>query len=165
MLAFKFGNLPVRLMIVGTMAMWFATVLEAEATMKAIVIYEYGGPDVLKLEDVPVPEPKDDEMRIKVAAAGVNAFDGVLRSGQYAKVFKMKLPWIPGYDISGTVEKLGSKISRFKLGDAVFAHISIPSGGGYAEHALAKENQVAPKPATIGFADAAGVPSVALTAW
>jgi NADPH:quinone reductase-like Zn-dependent oxidoreductase len=163
--AFNFRNIPVRLMIVGAVAMPFAAVLEAEPTMKAIVIHEYGGPDVLKREDMPVPKPKDDEVRIKVAAAGVNSFDGVLRSGKYANIFKMKLPWIPGYDISGTVEKLGGKISRFKIGDPVFAHISIPTGGGYAEYALAKENQMALKPATIGFVEAAGVPSVALTAW
>lgn len=135
------------------------------ATMKAIVVHQYGGPEVLKLEDVPVPEPKDDELLVKVFAAGVNSFDGVLRSGQYAKVFKMQLPWIPGYDIAGTVEKVGGKVSKFKPGDAVYACISIPTGGGYAEYALAKERQVAAKPKTVSFAEAAGVPSVALTAW
>src|SRR5438270_1872224 len=133
-------------------------------TMKAIVIHEYGGPEVLKFEDMPRPEPKEDEVLIKVVAAGVNSFDGVLRSGKYAKAFKMKLPWIPGYDIAGTVIKVGPKVTRFKVADPVHAHISIPSGGGYAEYALAKENQVAMKPAVISFIEAAGVPSVALTA-
>src|SRR5437762_7573196 len=134
-----------------------------KSTMKAIVVHEYGGPEVLKLEDVPKPEPKQDELLVKVIGAGVNSFDGVLRSGKYAKIFKMQLPWIPGYDIAGTIEKVGSKVVRFKSGDAVYAHISIPSGGGYAEYALAKENQAALTPATIGFVEAAGVPSVALT--
>src|ERR1043166_6159145 len=83
-------------------------------TMKAIVVHEYGGPEVLKVEDVPMPVPKDDEMLIKVVAAGVNSFDGVLRSGKYAKIFKMQLPWIPGYDVAGVVEKVGAKISKFK---------------------------------------------------
>ena len=133
--------------------------------MKAIVIHEYGGPEVLKLEDVPVPDPKDHEILIRVVAAGVNSFDGSLRSGKYAKVFKMQLPWIPGYDIAGTVEKVGSKVSKFKVGDPVYACISFLTGGGYAEYALAKENQVAAKPTTLSFAEAAGVPSVALTAW
>jgi len=77
----------------------------------------------------------------------------------------MQLPWIPGYDIAGTVEKVGGKVSKFKVGDPVYAFISIPTGGGYAEYALAKPNQVALKPATISFVEAAGVPSVALTAW
>jgi NADPH:quinone reductase-like Zn-dependent oxidoreductase len=134
-------------------------------TMKAIVVHEFGGPEILKLEDVPVPAPKEDEMLIKVFAAGVNSFDGVLRSGKYAKVFKMQLPWIPGYDVAGTVEKVGDKVSKFKVGDPVYAFISIPRGGGYAEYAVAKQNQAALKPATLSFAEAAGVPSVALTAW
>ena len=133
--------------------------------MKAIVVHEFGGPEVLKYEDAPRPEPKEDEMLIKVFAAGANSFDGVLRSGKFAKIFKMQLPWIPGYDIAGTVEKVGGKVSKFKVGDPVYAFISIPTGGGYAEYALAKQNQVALKPATISFIEAAGVPSVALTAW
>ncbi|MEY2487943.1 MAG: hypothetical protein QOH39_3591 [Verrucomicrobiota bacterium] len=133
--------------------------------MKAIVVHEFGGPEVLKLENVPRPEPKEDEMRIRVFAAGVNSFDGVLRSGKYEKIFKMQLPWIPGYDVAGTVEKLGGKVTKFKVGDPVYAFISIPHGGGYAEYAIAKQNQVALKPATTSFAEAAGVPSVALTAW
>jgi NADPH:quinone reductase-like Zn-dependent oxidoreductase len=134
-------------------------------TMEAIVVHEYDGPEVLKYEDVPVPTPKEDEMLIRVFAAGVNSFDGVLRSGKYAKIFKMQLPWIPGYDIAGIVEKVGDKVGKFKVGDPVYAFISIPSGGGYAEYALAKQSQVALKPATVSFAEAAGVPSVALTAW
>ena len=77
----------------------------------------------------------------------------------------MQLPWIPGYDVAGTVEKVGAKASKFKVGDPVYAFISIPSGGGYAEYAVAKEHQVAAKPATLSFAEAAAVPSVALTAW
>jgi len=133
--------------------------------MKAVVAHEYGGPEMLKYEDAPVPEPKENEILVKVIAAGVNSFDGLLRSGKYAKIFKMQLPWIPGYDIAGTVEKVGGKVSKFKVGDPVYAFISIPSGGGYAEYALAKQNQVALKPAMISFAEAAGVPSVALTAW
>src|SRR5260370_5510572 len=135
------------------------------AMMKAMVVHEFGGPEVMKLEDVEVPTPKEHEMLIRVYAAGVNSFDGVLQSGKYAKIFKMQLPWIPGYDIAGIVETVGDKIGKFKVGDPVYAFISIPSGGGYAEYALAKEGQVALKPATISFAEAAGVPSVALTAW
>ena len=134
-------------------------------TMKAIVAHQYGGPEVLKLQDVPVPAPNENEILIKVFAAGVNSFDGTLLSGKYAKVFGTQLPWIPGYDVAGTVEKVGSKVSKFKAGDPVYAFISIPSGGGYAECALANENQAALKPATLSFTEAAGVPSVALTAW
>src|SRR5438067_1057541 len=134
-------------------------------TMKAIVAHQWGGPEVLKVEDVPLPQPKENEILIKSFAAGVNSFDGTLLSGKYAKAFGTQLPWIPGYDVAGMVEKVGSSVKKFKTGDPVYAFISIPNGGGYAEYALAKENQAALKPATLTFAEAAGVPSVALTAW
>ncbi len=98
-----------------------------ESTMKAIVIHKFGGPEVLNYEDATIPVPKDDEMLVKVVAAGVNSFDGVLRSGKYEKIFKMKLPWIPGYDIAGTVEKVGGNISKFHVGDPAFQHIGILS--------------------------------------
>ena len=134
-------------------------------TMKAIVAHQWGGPEVLKVEEMPVPQPKDKEILIKSFAAGVNSFDGTLLTGKYAKAFGTQLPWIPGYDVAGTVEKVGANVKKFKAGDPVYAFISIPNGGGYAEYALAKENQAALKPATLSFAEAAGVPSVALTAW
>ena len=134
-------------------------------TMKATIARQWGALEVLKLEDLPVPTPKENEMLIKVFAAGVNSFDGTLLTGKYAKMFGTQLPWIPGYDIAGTVEKVGAKVSKFKVGDPIYAFISIARGGGYAEYALAKENEAALKPATLSFAEAAGVPSVALTAW
>jgi len=68
----------------------------AESTMKAIVAHKYGGPEVLTLEGVPIPTPKDDEMLVKVFAAGVNSFDGTLRLGKYAKPNGTQLPWHPG---------------------------------------------------------------------
>jgi NADPH:quinone reductase-like Zn-dependent oxidoreductase len=140
--------------------------LAHSATMKAIVAHEYGGPEVLKYEDVPIPTPKDDEMLVKVFAAGVNSFDGTLRAGKYAKGPKgTQLPWHPGYDIAGVVEKVGSKVTKFKVGDAIYAMINILKGGGYAEYAVAVEKDAALKPTTISFVDAAGAPSVALTSW
>jgi NADPH:quinone reductase-like Zn-dependent oxidoreductase len=140
--------------------------LAHSATMKAIVAHEYGGPEVLKYEDVPIPTPKDDEMLVKVFAAGVNSFDGTLRAGKYAKGPKgTQLPWHPGYDIAGVVEKVGSKVTKFKVGDAIYAMINILKCGGYAEYAVAVEKDAALKPTTISFVDAAGAPSVALTSW
>ena len=135
------------------------------ATMKAIVAHEYGGPEVLKYEDVPSPEPKDDEMLVKVIAAGVNSFDGVLRAGKFSKPNGTQLPWHPGYDIAGVVERIGGKVTKFKVGDAVYAFIAILKGGGYAEYAVAKQTDAALKPTMISFVEAAGAPSVALTAW
>src|SRR5438034_1748093 len=81
----------------------------ARPTMKAIVVHEYGGPEVLKYEDVPRPEPKDDQILVRVIAAGVNPVDDASRSPKYAKFFGITLPFIPGYDIAGLVEKTGAK--------------------------------------------------------
>src|SRR5947207_8351736 len=134
-------------------------------TMKAMVAHQWGRTEVLKVEYVSLPQPKENEILIKSFAAGVNSFDGTLLSGKYAKVFGTQLPWIPGYDVAGMVEKVGFSVKKFKAGDSVYAFISIPNGGGYAEYALAQENQAALKPATLSFAEAASVPSVALTAW
>jgi NADPH:quinone reductase-like Zn-dependent oxidoreductase len=137
----------------------------AEPTMKAIVVHEYGGPEVLKYEDVPRPEPKDDQMLVRVIAAGVNPVDGMIRSGMFAKHEKAVFPMIPGADIAGVVEKVGRKITKFKAGDPVLAYVSLKNGGGYAEYALAMEREAAPKPKSLTYVEAAAVPIVALTAW
>lgn len=134
-------------------------------TMKAVVVHQYGGPEVLKLEDVPWPEPKDDQIRIRVIAAGVNPVDALIRSGFLAKFFNTKLPLVPGYDVAGTVESVGSKITKFKKGDAVFAYIGLKEGGGYAEYSVATEKEAALKPKSLNYIEAAAVPVVALTAW
>ena len=81
--------------------------------MKAIVIHEYGGPEVLKYEDVPRPEPKEDQILIRVIAAGVNPVDGMIRSGMFAKDGNRAFPIILGGDVAGVVEKVGSKITKF----------------------------------------------------
>ena len=132
-------------------------------TMKAIVVHEYGGPEVLKYEDAPRPEPKENEVLVRVMAAGVNPVDALIRSGKYAKFFGTSLPLVPGYDIAGVVEKIGTKIAKLKVGDAVYAYPMW--GGGYAEYAVATDGEAALKPKSISFVEAAGVPLAALTAW
>jgi len=134
-------------------------------TMKAIVIHEYGGPEVLKYEDIPRPEPKDDQLLIRVIAAGVNPVDGMIRSGMFAKEGNRAFPIILGGDVAGVVEKVGSKITKFKVGDPVFAYVSLDNSGGYAHYALVTEREAAPKPKSLTFVEAAAVPIVALTAW
>jgi NADPH:quinone reductase-like Zn-dependent oxidoreductase len=133
--------------------------------MKAIVIHEYGGPEVLKYEDVPQPEPKQDQLLIRVIAAGVNPVDGMIRSGMFDKGGHRAFPIILGGDISGVVEKVGSKITKFKSGDPVFAYVSLDDSGGYAQYALVTEREAAPKPKSLTYVEAAAVPIVALTAW
>ncbi len=133
--------------------------------MKAIVVREYGGPEVLKYEDVPRPEPKEDQILVRVIAAGVNPVDGAARSQKFAQFLNIKLPAIPGYDIAGVVEKTGPKITKFKAGDPVYAYIALDKGGGYAEYAVATEEEAAAKPQSLTFVEAAAVPLVAETAW
>ena len=142
------------------------TVLVAQSvkpTMKAIVIHEYGGPEVLKYEEIPQPEPKDDQLLIRIIAAGVNPVDGMIRSGMFNgnRAFPITL----GGDIAGVVEKVGSKITKVKAGDPVFAYVSLDNSGGYAQYALVTEREAAPKPKSLTYVEAAAVPIVAMTAW
>ena len=133
------------------------------STMKAIVVHEYGGPEVLKYEDAPRPEPKENEALVRVIAAGVNPVDALIRSGKYAKFFGTTLPLIPGYDIAGIVEKTGAKITKLKAGDSIYAYVLW--GGGYAEYAVATEGEATAKPKSLNYIEAAAVPLAALTAW
>src|SRR5437667_5493402 len=133
--------------------------------MKAVVLREYGGTEVLKLEEVPRPEPKDDEVLVRVIAASVNPVDAYARQGMLSKRGLDKRPEIIGYDIAGVVEKTGARVTKFKAGDAVYAYLSIMRGGGYAQFAIAKEGEMSLKPKNIDFEKAAAVPLAATTAW
>lgn len=133
--------------------------------MKAIVIHSYGGPEVLKYEDAPRPEPKEDEILIRVMAASVNPVDVAIRSGKYAEFFHTKLPLIPGMDASGVVEKVGVRITKYKSGDPVYAFFTLADEGGYAQFVIAKENEVSAKPKSLTYAEAAALPAVGSTAW
>ncbi len=150
----------------GTVSALFPLIAVAQLhapIMKAVVVHEYGGPEVLKYEDASRPEPKENEVLVRVIAAGVNPVDAMIRSGKYAKFFGTNLPLIPGYDIAGVVEKTGAKISKLKVGDPIYAYVMW--GGGYAEYALANEGEATTKPKSLNFVEAAAVPLAALTAW
>ena len=131
--------------------------------MKAVVANEYGTPDVLKFEEVPRPEPNGDEALVRVIASSVNPADPLTLSGKYAKEFGTHLPLIPGYDIAGVVEKTGADVTKLKVGDAVYGYPTF--GGGWADYVTVKEWEVAAKPKTLTFVEAAAVPMGALTAW
>ena len=131
--------------------------------MKAVVAHEYGGPEVLKFEEVSRPEPKENEALVRVIASGVNPADPLTLSGKYAREFGTHLPLIPGYDIAGIVEKTGAKVTKLKAGDAIYGYPTF--GGGWAEYVTVTEGEVAAKPASLSFAEAAAVPMGALTAW
>jgi 2-desacetyl-2-hydroxyethyl bacteriochlorophyllide A dehydrogenase len=131
--------------------------------MKAVVAHEYGAPEVLKLEQVPRPEPKEDEALVRVIASGVNPADPLTLSGKYAREFGTHLPLIPGYEIAGIVDKTGSNVTKLKIGDAVYGYPTF--GGGWADFVTVKEWEVAAKPKSLKFVEAAAVPMGALTAW
>src|SRR5947199_4110663 len=131
--------------------------------MRAVVAHEYGGPEVLKFEEVPRLEPKENEALVRVIASGVNPADPLTLSGKYAREFGTHLPLIPGYDIAGIVEKTGVKVTKLKGGDAIYGYPTF--GGGWAEYDTVREGEVAAKPASLSFTEAAAVPVGALTAW
>ena len=135
----------------------------AKSTMKAIVVHDYGAPEVLKYEDAPRPVPKENEVLIRVIAAGVNPVDDGIRSGHYSKYFGPKPPFIPGSDVAGVIEE--SKIDKYKRGDAVYGYLDLDRCGGYAEYTIAKDRELSAKPKSATFVEAAGVPLAALTAW
>jgi NADPH:quinone reductase-like Zn-dependent oxidoreductase len=158
---------PVTILITAALAFSTAAQPFAESppisapTMKAVRIHQTGGPDVLQYEDAPRPAPGEGELLVRVYAAGVNPVDAKFRQGNS----NLPFPFTLGFDISGSVESVGSGVTRFKAGDAVFAYLSLRRGGGYAQYALVRESEAAPKPATIDFPKAAAVPLAALTAW
>ncbi len=133
--------------------------------MKAIVIHEYGGPEVLKYEDVPRPEPKEDEILIRVMAASVNPVDAAIRKGYLARLIGDKLPLILGMDAAGVVEKIGTKITKVRAGDPVYAFFTLAGEGGYAEFVVAKESEVALKPKAVTYDQAAAIGAAGSTAW
>jgi NADPH:quinone reductase len=127
--------------------------MEKTKTMKAIVVHQFGGPEVLKLEDAPTPKPAAGQVLVRLHAAGVNPYDTYMRAGTYA--IKPPLPYTPGSDGAGVVEAIGDGVKRVKPGDRVYTAKTIT--GAYAEHALTLEEQVHALPEKISFGQGAGV--------
>ena len=121
--------------------------------MKAIRVHEFGGPEVLKLEEVATPKPSAGEVLVRIHAAGVNPYDTYMRAGTYA--VKPTLPYTPGSDGAGVVEAVGEGVKKVKRDDRVYTARTIT--GAYAEYALALEEQVHPLPAKIDFKQGAGI--------
>ena len=121
--------------------------------MKAIRVHQFGGPEVLKLEEVVTPKPSAGEVLVRIHAAGVNPYDTYMRAGTYA--IKPPLPYTPGSDGAGVVEAVGDSVKKVKRGDRVYTAQTIT--GAYAEYALAREAQVHPLPEKIDFKQGAGI--------
>lgn len=127
--------------------------------MKAVRIHEYGGAEVLRVDEVERPQPNADEVLIKTAVAGINYADTMLRAGTY--LIRPPLPFVMGFEAAGTVEDVGENVTDFQIGQRVMATMQ---GGGYAEYAVAKANQLVPVPDGLGFAEATALLAQGLTA-
>jgi len=132
-------------------------------TAAAVRVHAFGASDALKIENVPVPDPKDDELIVKVMAASINPVDFKIRNGSYPRIKAEHLPRVLGRDLSGVVESAGPN-ADFKAGDAIYAFLG-PDRGGNAERVLIKPNEAAAKPKSLSHVGAAAVPLAAITAW
>jgi len=139
-----------------------ANAQRAGRTMRAVGFRRYGPPDVLETLEVPRPEP--GEVLIRVAAAGVNPADWALRGGRLRPFVRLELPFVSGSDVAGVVEAVGPGVTRFKLGEAVYAMTPTTTGGAYAEYVTVAADNVAHVPSGLSLGEAAAVPLVALTA-
>lgn len=131
--------------------------------MKAVVIREYGSPEVLQYQEVEPPKIKPDQLLVKVRATCVNPVDWKIRKGMLKLITGNKFPMILGFDLSGDVVEVGSQVTRFKVGDAIYGNVGL-LGGAYAEFAAVPEKSVALKPTNMIYEEAASVPVAALTA-
>lgn len=134
--------------------------------MRAVILEEFGGPEVLKVAEVARPEPVPTEVLVRIHAAGVNPVDWKTRNGRGASGAMGPLPLTIGWDVSGVVEQTGYGVTRFQVGDEVFGMPRFPrQAGAYAEYLTSPARQLARKPASVGHIEAAAVPLASLTAW
>ena len=131
--------------------------------MKAIVVREFGPPEVMKLEELPDPSPGRGQVLVRVKAVGVNPVETYIRSGTYAR--KPSLPYTPGTDIAGLVESVGPEVTAVSQGARVYTHGVAAGHGGYAELAVCEESQVHPIPPHVTFQQGAAIGVPYGTAW
>lgn len=135
------------------------------ATMSAVRVHRYGGPEVLSYEQVPCPQPGPGEVLIRARAAGVNPLDWKFRNGYVKDLVPLPLPAIPGWDFAGLVAATGPFVEGLKPGDEVFGMSDLSRGGAYAEYIVVQDSEAALKPRSIDCLRAAAIPVSALTAW
>jgi NADPH:quinone reductase-like Zn-dependent oxidoreductase len=133
--------------------------------MKAFTINKYSKEDTLQLVDFPEPPVKENEVLVEIHSASVNQLDGKIKTGEFKLLLPYKFPLILGHDVAGVVTKVGSKVSRFKVGDEVFSRPADFKIGTFAEYIVVNENDAALKPKNISMEQAASIPLVALTVW
>jgi NADPH:quinone reductase-like Zn-dependent oxidoreductase len=133
--------------------------------MKAVRIHAFGGREVLELNDIAIPEAKQGEVLIKIHAASVNPVDWKIRQGYLQPLLNHALPLTMGWDVSGEVVAVGGGVIHLKVGDEVYSRPNIANNGSYAEYMTASAEEVALKPKSLTWQEAAGVPLAGLTAW
>jgi NADPH2:quinone reductase len=131
--------------------------------MKAIVVREFGGPEVMQLEDVPDPSPGPTQVLVRARAIGVNPVETYIRAGAYARL--PNLPYIPGTDAAGTVEAVGAQVTRVAPGERVYVHGTAAGSGAYGALILADAGQVHPLPEPVTFPQGAAVGIPYVTAY
>ncbi len=129
--------------------------------MNAIQIRNYGGPEQLELVKVPVPEPKDDQILLRNHSVGINPYEWKFREGFFKEFNPVSLPVVPGMEAAGTIVSIGSKVTKFLVGQEVYGFVS----GSYAEYSLSTENQLFHKPSHLSFDEASAIPIGTQTAW
>lgn len=133
--------------------------------MLAARIHEYGGPEVLRIDEVAKPSPGPRDVLVRVRAAAVNPIDWKVRSGAQRGVMRYRLPWILGLDVSGVVEARGERVTRFEVGDEVWSSPTHRRPGTYAEYVCIDEREAAKKPKNVSHEEAASIPLIGLTAY
>lgn len=133
--------------------------------MKAFILERYGKSNQMKFADISRPIIKPDQILVQVHAVGLNPIDTMIPKGTFKPILKFELPAIMGSDLAGIVVEVGSKVTRFKSGDAVYASVFDTGSGSLAEYALVAESAAAHKPQQLDFVQAASIPMVGLTTW
>jgi NADPH:quinone reductase-like Zn-dependent oxidoreductase len=134
--------------------------------VRAVLLREFGPPDVLQVEEVPEPEPIPTEVKVRVHAAGVNPVDFKTRAGKGMAGVMGEPPLVLGWDVSGTVVEVGAGVTRFRVGDTVFGMPRFPrEAGAYADYVTAPSRHFAAKPGVLSHEEAAALPLAGLTAW
>jgi NADPH:quinone reductase-like Zn-dependent oxidoreductase len=133
--------------------------------MKAYVVEKYGGRAGMRAAEVPDPQVRADDVLVKVRAASVNPLDLRIRNGDFKALMPYRLPLVLGNDLAGTVVRIGPSVTRFAVGDEVYARPDKDRIGTFADLIAVHQDDLAPKPATLTMTEAASLPLVALTAW
>src|SRR5438876_11640364 len=126
--------------------------------MKAFIVDRYGGPDRVRAGETPDPQVGENDVLVRIHAAGVNLLDSKIRNGEFKQILPYRLPLVLGHDVAGIVVRVGSRVRRFKAGDEVFARPADGRIGAFAEFIAIKEDDVALKPKALTMEEAASIP-------